>query len=152
MDEVTISAPQLWSEDRGPIPPKALQIAINPLRHFTVYDRVEAMIRLEFVASRSRSASQRWACSVENRVTLVDHPSVTPSLWDLRKNPERGRSELWLALFDQKTGPFRAILRVRRMRRDLPCGCGGHTPRALARMSWECSGRPARMTRDGQYL
>jgi hypothetical protein len=105
MDEMAISAPQMWGEGHGPIPPQALQISVTPLRHFTVYDRVEVMIKLDLVASGSRFARQRWACSVENRVTLADRPSVTPSLWDLRKARERGRSELWLALFDQKNRP-----------------------------------------------
>jgi hypothetical protein len=109
VDEMAVSAPQLWSEDRRPISAEALQISLTRLRHFSVYDAVEATIKLEFVASGSRSASDRWECSVENRVTLVDRAAVAPPLWDLRKTADRGRSEFWLALFDQRTGPFRAI-------------------------------------------
>jgi hypothetical protein len=106
---MALSALQLWSEDRRPIPAEALQVSLTPLRHFSAYDAVEAAIKLEFVALGSRSASDRWECSVESHITLVDRASVTPSLWDLRKNADRGRSEFWLALFDRRTGPFRAI-------------------------------------------
>jgi len=109
VDEMAVSAPQLWTEDRRPISPEALQISLTRLRHFSVYDAVEATIKLEFVASRSRSASDRWECSVENHITLVDRASVTPPLWDLRKNAYTGKSEYWLALFDRGKGPFRAI-------------------------------------------
>jgi hypothetical protein len=109
IDEMAISALQLWSEDRRPISAEALQIAVTQLRHFSIYDAVEATIKLEFVASGSRSASDRWKCSVENHITLVDRAAVTPPLWDLRKTADRGRSEFWLALFDPRTGPFRAI-------------------------------------------
>jgi len=109
VDEMAISAPQLWSQDRQPISGAGLQISLTQLRHFSVYDAVEATIKLEFVALGSRSASDRWECSIENHITLVDRAAVTPPLWDLRKSADRGRSEYWLALFDGRTGPFRAI-------------------------------------------
>ncbi len=109
IDEMALSALQLWSQDRQPISAEAVQISLTRLRHFSVYDSVEATIKLEFVASVSRFATDRWQCSVENHVTLVDRAAVTPPLWDLRKTVDRGRSEFWLALFDRGTGPFRAI-------------------------------------------
>jgi hypothetical protein len=109
VDEMAISALQLWNQDRRPISAEALKISLTQLRHFSVYDAVEATIKLQFVASGFRSASDRWECSVENHITLVDRASVTPHLWDIRRNADRGRSEYWLALFDRRVGPFRAI-------------------------------------------
>jgi hypothetical protein len=106
---MAISVPQMWSEERRPFSPDAINISLTPLRHFSVYDFVAATIELEFVAGGSRLPRERWECSVETRVTLADRDAVTPRLWDLRKTAERGRSKFWLALFDQRTGPFRAI-------------------------------------------
>jgi len=108
MDEMAISALQMWNEDRRPISADAVKLSLTPLRHFSVYDLVVATIKLEFLTGSSRSTRERWQCSVETRITLADRDAVTPHLWDLRKSAE-GRSELWLALFDQRTGPFRAI-------------------------------------------
>jgi hypothetical protein len=105
---MAISALQMWNEERRPIAAEAVKLSLTPLRHFSVYVLVAATIKLEFLAGSSRSAPERWQCSVETRITLADRDAVTPHLWDLRKSAE-GRSELWLALFDQRTGPFRAI-------------------------------------------
>jgi hypothetical protein len=109
IDEMAISVPQMWSEERRPIPADAMKISLTPLRHFSMYDFVAAMISLDLIVAGPRPAMERWECSAETRVTLADRDAVTPPLWDLRKTAERGRSEFWLALFDQKTGPFRAI-------------------------------------------
>jgi hypothetical protein len=80
-----------------------------PLRHFTMYDQVEATLSLDYVATRSRAARTQWTCSAEGRFTLVDRSATAPNLWDLRKPIEFGRSEWWLALFSANAGPFRAI-------------------------------------------
>jgi hypothetical protein len=109
IDEETVSAPALWTEERQPLPSDSLEITLIPLRHFTAYDAVESRISLTFVATRSPRAGGRWTCSVETALTLIERDAATPALWDLRKTGQSGRSELWLALFDPATGPFRAI-------------------------------------------
>jgi hypothetical protein len=109
MDEFAVSPSALWTEDRRAVPAESLDVKLTPLRHITVYDEVEATVSLTFVASRERQARQRFECSVETELTLIDREAATPALWDLRKSQDRGRSEYWLALFDPATGPFRAI-------------------------------------------
>jgi hypothetical protein len=107
IDEMALSAVSLWDADRHPIAPEALQVSLLPLRHFTTYDLVEATINLDFVVQQGRAS---WQCSVQRHITLVDHDSAAPPLWDLRKAPEKTAvSELWLALFGPKSGPSRAI-------------------------------------------
>jgi hypothetical protein len=109
IDDLTVSANALWGEDRRPLPSASLKVSLSPLRHFTAYDMVEAKVALAFVASYSRRPHDRWECTVETAVTLVDRDAATPALWDLRKSEQIGRSQLWLALFNPATGPLRAI-------------------------------------------
>jgi len=108
VDEMSVSTSALWNPDRRPQQPEAVQVTLNPLRHFAQYDQVEATLSLHFVTLKSRFDRERSECTVENRLTLVERDELMPRLWDLRKSAQ-GRSELWLALFDPQTGPFRAI-------------------------------------------
>ncbi len=75
---------------------------------FTMYDEVRATLSLTLVLAPSRSVRQRWTCSAQSQFTLVDRAAATPQLWDLRKSVATGRSELWLALFNDRWGAFRA--------------------------------------------
>jgi hypothetical protein len=99
----------LWDAHLHPLSADRGAISLAPLRHFTMYDQVEATLSLDFTATRSRTARQQWTCSSESRFTLVDRNATAPNLWDLRKSAEYGRSEWWLALFSAQAGPFRAI-------------------------------------------
>jgi len=106
---MVVATQAMWDTQLHPLPPERVAISLVPLRHFTMYDQVEATLSLDFAASRTSTARQQWACSAESRFILVDRTATAPNLWDLRKSAEYGRSEWWLALFSPKSGPLRAI-------------------------------------------
>jgi hypothetical protein len=108
LDEMAVTTETLWDAQLRPLSPDRVAISLAPLRHFTMYDQVEATLSFDFTARRG-TARQQWSCTAENRFTLVDRNATAPNLWDLRKSAEYGRSEWWLALFSAKVGPFRAI-------------------------------------------
>jgi hypothetical protein len=108
LDEMVVTTEALWDAQLQPLPPDRVAISLAPLRHFTMYDQVEATLSFDFAASRG-TARQQWSCAAESRFTLVDSTATAPNLWDLRKSAEYGRSEWWLALFAAKGGPLRAI-------------------------------------------
>jgi hypothetical protein len=108
LDEMVVATEALWDSQLHPLPPDRVAISLVPLRHFTMYDQVEATLSLDFAARRG-TARQQWTCSAESRFTLVDRNATAPNLWDLREAAEYGRSEWWLALFSARGGPFRAI-------------------------------------------
>jgi hypothetical protein len=109
VDELVVDEGPMWTPDRRPVPPDALLVTLTPARHFTVFDAVEGKISLEFVAARSRSAHERWRCSFDTSVTLVERDAERPPLWDLRTPVRGGKKKSWLALYDPKIGPIRAI-------------------------------------------
>ena len=109
LDEMVVATEALWDSQLHPLSPDRVAISLVPLRHFTMYDQVEATLSLDFAARRPGSAGQQWGCSAESRFTLVDRNATAPNLWDLREAAEYGRSGWWLALFSTKGGPFRAI-------------------------------------------
>jgi hypothetical protein len=108
LDQVAITTGPLWDDMRRPTPADAVQVTLVPIRHFTVYDLVDAKVALEFIVQKSRSEPRRL-CAVETRITLIDHDAARPPLWDLGISHRGGSRKLWLALFDPKTGPVRAI-------------------------------------------
>ena len=108
IDEMAVKTASLWDGERRPIDEDAVEVSLEPLRHYRMHDGVEATVALAFVAARSRSFMP-FQCSVESRMTLVQHEDAIPPLWDLRLAVPNGRIEWWLALFDGKSGPFRAI-------------------------------------------
>jgi hypothetical protein len=109
VDELVVDESPLWTPDRRPIPPDALLVTLTPARHFTVFDVVDGKITLEFLATSSRSAHERWRCSFDTSVTLVEPDAERPPLWDLRTPVRGGKKKSWLALYDPKIGPIRAI-------------------------------------------
>jgi hypothetical protein len=109
LDEMVVVTEAMWDPQLRPLSPDRVAIFLAPLRHFTMYDQVEAALSLDFAASRPRAARQQWSCSAQSRFTLVDRNATAPNLWDLRRSAEYGRSEWWLALSSAKAGPFRAI-------------------------------------------
>lgn len=109
-DKMTVSLAPLWTPERHPVPPDSLQITIAAERHLTVFDVVEAHVSLEVDGTVPARSRDTWACSYETNLTLVDHDSVLPGLWDLHTVPRVGRPKRWLALFTPAVGPFRVIL------------------------------------------
>jgi len=109
LDEMVVVTEALWDSQLRPLSPDRVAISLAPLRHFTMYDQVEAALALDFTASRSRTAREQWTCSAQSRFILVDRNATAPNLWDLRRSAEFGRIEWWLALSSAKAGPFRAI-------------------------------------------
>jgi hypothetical protein len=109
MDEMVIATEALWDSQLHPLSAERVAISLAPLRHFTMYDQVEAALSLDFAVSRARAARQPWTCSAESRFTLVDRTATAPNLWDLRTSGEYGPTEWWLALFSGRAGAFRPI-------------------------------------------
>jgi hypothetical protein len=109
VDELVVSEGPMWTPDQRPVPPDALLVTLTPARHFTVFDAVEGKVSLEFVAAKSRSAHERWRCAFDTSVTLVERDAERPPLWDLRTPVRGGKKKSWLALYDPKIGPIRAI-------------------------------------------
>jgi hypothetical protein len=109
LDELAITTSPLWSSVQHPTRPDELQITFTPVRHMTVLDVVNARITLNVTAARARPTGELWRCTFENRFELVDHQSVLPNLWGLRKTGHDDEEDQWLALNDPTTGPFRAV-------------------------------------------
>lgn len=109
MDEMVISASALWDGGLHPLAPERTGISLELLRHYTVYDEVDGIVSSTFVTASA--ASTTAVCTAETRVALVDRASATPPLWDLRLSAPAGRSEWWLAISDQQTGPRRVIFK-----------------------------------------
>jgi hypothetical protein len=111
LDEMVISAGAFWDAGLHPLSPERINISLEPLRHYTVYDQVDGIVSSTFVTARSPAHSAMTRCTAETRVALIDRASSTPPLWDLRKSVPTGRSELWLALSDSQTGSHRVIFK-----------------------------------------
>ena len=111
LDEMVISAGAFWDASLHPLPPERVEISLEPLRHYTVYDQVDGVVSSTFVTSRAAALSAKITCTAETRVVLADRASTTPPLWDLRKSVPTGRSELWLALSDPQTGSHRVVFK-----------------------------------------
>jgi hypothetical protein len=111
LDEMVISAGAFWDASRQPLPPERINMSLEPLRHYTVYDQVDAIVSSTFVTARSAAVSATTQCTAETRVALIDRAAAIPPLWDLRKSVSTGRSEWWLALADPQTGSHRVIFK-----------------------------------------
>jgi hypothetical protein len=109
IDESVITTGSLWNAEHRATAASNLQITLTPVRHLTVFDVVEGTLVLELTAAAKRSAQERWRCSITTQFQLIDHESVLPNLWVLRKSGQRGVESQWLAFNDPTTGPFRAV-------------------------------------------
>jgi hypothetical protein len=98
VDEVALTTSPMWTADRRPIAPEAIAVTLVPIRHFTVYDEVTAIARLQY-----------GACTVEERFVLADRDAVRPPLWDIGIALRGDSRSSWLALYDSVTGPVRVI-------------------------------------------
>ena len=109
IDESAITTGALWTVASKPTSPANLQITLTPLRHLTVFDFVQGTLTLELTGAAKKSAREHWRCSFTTQLELIDHDSVLPDLWVLRKTGQRGVESQWLAFNDPTTGPFRAV-------------------------------------------
>jgi hypothetical protein len=107
-DQSAVKTTAMWDDAQRPISPDDLQVTFTPLRHFTVYDAVNAKVTLRLVARRSETDSLCEA-TIESSVQLVDREVARPPLWDLGTSFKGGVRKRWLALYDPTTGPVRAI-------------------------------------------
>jgi hypothetical protein len=108
-DKITASFPHLWTPDGHPVAPETVEIAVSAERHPTVFDVVEAHVSLDVEGTGPPRSGDVWRCTYETRLTLVDHDSLLPPLWDLHIASRDGKPKRWLALFEPAVGPFRAI-------------------------------------------
>ena len=109
IDESAITTSALWNAGRQPTAPGNLRITLTPVRHLTAFDFVKGTFSLELTAARKRSAHEHWRCSFTRQLELIDHESVLPEIWVLRKPAQPGAPSQWLAFNDPTTGPFRAV-------------------------------------------
>jgi hypothetical protein len=108
LDQVTVTTSALWDDTHNPLPPDRVSVTLTPMRHFSAFGVVNAKLVLDFVA-RAPRAKQTWHCSAETQLVVVDRDAARPPLWDLGTSPKGRSRQLWLALFDPKRGPTRAI-------------------------------------------
>ena len=109
IDESAITAGALWNAEHKPTSPGSLRITLTPVRHLTVFDFVKGTFSLDLTAATKPSARERWRCSFTTQLELIDHDSVLPDLWVLRRTGRPGVESQWLAFNDPATGPFRAV-------------------------------------------
>jgi hypothetical protein len=109
IDESTITTGGLWNAEHKPTPPGSLRITLTPVRHLTVFDFVKGTFSLDLTAATKPSAREHWRCSFTTQLELIDHDSVLPDLWVLRRTGRPGLESQWLAFNDPTTGPFRAV-------------------------------------------
>jgi hypothetical protein len=108
LEQAVVTTGPLWDEARKPLPPDRVRVTLTPVRHFSSFDAVSAKLVLDFRA-RAPRAQSAWHCSAETQLVLVDREAARPPLWDLGTSHRGGARKLWLALYDPKTGPVRAI-------------------------------------------
>ncbi|MBX5462054.1 MAG: hypothetical protein IRZ28_13320 [Steroidobacteraceae bacterium] len=107
-DQSAVTTTALWDDAQRPTSPDVLQVTFTPLRHFTVYDAMNAKVTLRMVVQQSQPNSLCEA-TVESSVRLVDREAAHPPLWDLGTSFKGGVRKRFLALYDPTTGPVRAI-------------------------------------------
>jgi hypothetical protein len=108
LDQVAFSTSALWDEARKPLPQDRVRVTLTPMRHFSAFGVVNAKLVLDFVARAPRTKSA-WHCSAETQLVVVERDAASPPLWDLGTSPHGRSRNRWLALFDPKRGPTRAI-------------------------------------------
>lgn len=108
LDQVAVTTSALWDEMQNPLPPDRVRVTFTPMRHFSAFGIVNAKLALAFVA-RAPRAKSAWHCSAETQLVVVDRDAARPPLWDLGTSHQGRSRKLWLALFDPKRGPTRAI-------------------------------------------
>jgi len=108
LDQVVVTTSALWDEMQKPLPPDRVRVTLTPMRHFSAYGVVNAKLALDLVV-RAPRAKSAWHCSAATQLVAVDEDAARPPLWDLGTSAKGRSRKLWLALFDPKRGPTRAI-------------------------------------------
>lgn len=107
VDETVVHIAQLWKEGGAAVAPRDVDIQLAPVRHPPGIDGIDALFTLEYTLQRGRAP--RWRCMVETSGTLVSKAQARPPLWDLGVSTLNEERTAWLALYDRRLGPIRAI-------------------------------------------
>ncbi|MGB6451524.1 MAG: hypothetical protein WBE92_12300 [Steroidobacteraceae bacterium] len=132
VDETVVHIPTLWKDGGAAVAPRDVDIQLVPVRHPPGIDRVDAIFSLEYSLQRGHAAG--WRCMVETSGNLVSKEEARPPLWDLGPSELNEGRTAWLALYDGRLGPIRAIF-------DSPQA-------ATAFADW---GRQTRATKAGRF-
>ncbi len=133
VDEAVVHIPKLWNGARQAITPGDVDVELIPVRHPPGMDGVDGIFTLEYSLQRIRGRAE-WRCKAEASATLVSKQDARPPLWDLGVSELNEARTAWLALYDDRLGPVRAIF-------DSP-------EAASAFANW---GRTTRATRVGRF-
>ena len=108
IDESLVRMRELWDAKGKPLPPEAVRIELEPIRHVPGFDTIEAEVKLEYVIARAGGGSECRGVA-QQRLVLVSREAVRPPLWDIGPSSRNGGRTRWLALSDPASGVFRAI-------------------------------------------
>ncbi len=133
VDDTIVQIPKLWNGAREAVPPRNVVVQLAPVRHPPGIDGIDAMLTLQYALQRGRARPQ-WRCTAEASSALLSKEDAQPPLWDLGISELNEARTAWLALYDDRLGPLRAIF-------DSPQA-------AEAFANW---GRATRATRVGRF-
>ncbi|MGH8227966.1 MAG: hypothetical protein ACREU3_08710 [Steroidobacteraceae bacterium] len=108
VDETLVAIPELWTRAGHPIAPPAVDIELVPVRHPPGIGEVDAAVTLDYTLEAGRAAPAR-RCSAQAHVVLATRADSRPPLWDLGTSELNEGRTAWIALYDARLGPFRAI-------------------------------------------
>ncbi len=133
VDETIVHIPKLWNAAREAVAPSDVDVELIPVRHPPGIDGVDGMFTLEYSLQQKRGHPE-WRCKTDATATLISKQDAQPPLWDLGVSELNEARTAWLALYDDRLGPVRAIF-------DSPQA-------AAAFANW---GRATRATRVGRF-
>ncbi len=133
VDETLVRIPRLWTDARKAVAPREVDIQLVPVRHPPGISGVDAIVTLQYSLHRGR-ARVEWRCTADATVPLASNEDARPPLWDLGVSELNESRTTWLALYDARLGPLRAIF-------DTPQA-------ATAFANW---GRATRATKVGRF-
>ncbi len=108
IDETIVHIPKLWNGARQAVSPGDADVELIPVRHPPGIDGVDGIFTLEYSLQRNRGRAE-WRCKAEASATLVSKQDARPPLWDLGVSELNEARTAWLALYDDRLGPVRAI-------------------------------------------
>jgi hypothetical protein len=109
IDGSTVVTSALWGNDLQAMRPDDVKVDLMPIRIPSIYDVVDGDVTVRYVATTSQDATQRYACTMDQTITLVGAQSARPPLWDLGVTQQGGTRSRWLAIFNPETGAMRAV-------------------------------------------
>ena len=108
IDESVVRVRELWGAKGKPLPPDAVRVELEPVRHVPGFDTIEAEVKLAYVIVRAGDASECRGLA-QQRLVLASREAVRPPLWDVGVSSMNSARTRWLALSDPASGVFRAI-------------------------------------------